>query len=73
MELSAHYNIAKSTTREWLKKYGQECQDKHSTQKNSESNFSSKIHQLNQMLREKDKEIDLLKKAAAFFAKKIDS
>lgn len=59
MELSADYNIAKSTTREWLKKYGQEYQDKHSTQKNSESNFVSKIHQLNQMLREKDKEIDL--------------
>lgn len=41
--------------------------------KNSESNFASKVHQLNQMLKEKDKEIDLLKKAAAFFAKKIDS
>lgn len=69
MELSAHYNIAKSTTREWLKKYGQECQDKHSTQKNSESNFSSKIHQLNQMLREKDKEIDLLKKSSSILCK----
>lgn len=33
LELSADYNAAKSTIREWSKKYGEECQYKHTTQK----------------------------------------
>lgn len=70
--LSADYNVTKSTIREWSKKYGEECQYKHTTQKTNESDSASEIRRLNQMLKEKDKEIEFLKKAAAFFAKEID-
>ena len=72
VELSADYNVAKSTIREWAKKYGEECQYKHTTSKTSESDSASEIRKLNQILKEKDKEIEFLKKAAAFFAKEID-
>ena len=73
VEIAAEYNIAKSTVSEWAKKYGEECQYKHTTQKTNESNSASEIQRLNQMLKEKEKEIEFLKKAAAFFAKEIDS
>lgn len=72
VELSADYNVAKSTILEWAKKYGEECQYKHTTLKTNESDSASEIRRLNQMLKEKDKEIEFLKKAAAFFAKEID-
>ena len=70
VELSAEYNVAKSTISEWAKKYGEECQYKNTTQKTNESDSASEIRRLNQLL--KDKEIEFLKKAAAFFAKEID-
>jgi transposase len=72
VELAAEYNVAKSTILEWAKKYGEECQYKNTTQKTDESDSASEIRRLNQMLKEKDKEIEFLKKAAAFFAKEID-
>ena len=72
VEIAADYNIAKSSVSEWARKYGEECQYKHTTQKTSESDSASEIRKLNQMLKEKDKEIEFLKKAAAFFAKEID-
>lgn len=72
VELSAEYNVAKSTISEWAKKYGEECQYKNTTQKTNESDSAKEIRRLNQMLKEKDKEIEFLKKAAAFFAKEID-
>ena len=72
VELSAKYNVAKSTISEWAKKYGEECQYKNTTQKTNESDSASKIRRLNQLLKDKDKEIEFLKKAAAFFAKEID-
>lgn len=72
VELAAEYNVAKSTIREWANKYGEECQYKNTTQKTSESDSASEIRRLNQILKEKDKEIEFLKKAAAFFAKEID-
>ena len=72
LELSAKYNVAKSTISEWAKKYGEECQYKNTTQKTNESDSASKIRRLNQLLKDKDKEIEFLKKAAAFFAKEID-
>ena len=71
-ELAAEYNVAKSTVTEWAKKYGEECQYKNTTQKTNESDSASEIRRLNQTLKEKDKEIEFLKKAAAFFAKEID-
>ena len=72
VELSAEYNVAKSTISKWAKKYGEECQYKNTTQKTNESDSAKEIRRLNQMLKEKDKEIEFLKKAAAFFAKEID-
>lgn len=72
-ELSADYNVAKSTLTGWVKKYGEECQYKTTTRNSLEEPESAKeIRRLNQLLHEKDKEIDFLKKAAAFFAKEID-
>lgn len=72
VEIAAEYNIAKSTVSEWARKYGEECQYKNTTKKASESESAREIRRLNQMLMEKDKEIEFLKKAAAFFAKEIN-
>lgn len=72
IEIAAEYNIAKSTVSEWAKKYGEECQYTNTTSKSNESESAKEIRRLNQMLKEKDKEIEFLKKAAAFFAKEID-
>ena len=72
VELAAEYNVAKSTITEWVKKYGEECQYTHTTSNSIENDSAREIRRLNQMLREKDKEIEFLKKAAAFFAKEID-
>ena len=72
VEIAADYNIAKSTISEWAKKYGEECLYKHTTAKKDENDSVSEIRRLNQELREKDKEIEFLKKAAAFFAREID-
>lgn len=70
--IAAEYNISKTTVREWAKKYGEECQYKNTTAKKPENDTAQEIRRLNQMLKEKDKEIEFLKKAAAFFAKEID-
>ena len=73
VEIATEYNIAKSTVSEWAKKYSEECQyKKNTTPKTSESDSAKEIRRLNQELRDKDKEIEFLKKAAAFFAKEID-
>ena len=70
VEIAADYNIAKSTVSQWVKQYKEECL--YTTNTTSESNEAKEIKKLNQMLKEKDKEIEFLKKAAAFFAKEID-
>ena len=70
VEIAADYNIAKSTVSQWVKQYKEECL--YTTNTTSESNEAKEIRKLNQMLKEKDKEIEFLKKAAAFFAKEID-
>ena len=72
IELAAEYNVAKSTILDWAKKYGEECQYTNTTSKYPESDSTKEIRRLNQMLKEKDKEIEFLKKASAFFAKEID-
>ena len=72
VEIAAEYNISKSTVSEWVRKYAEECQYKNTTTKVNESESYSEIRRLKQMLKEKDKEIEFLKKAAAFFAKEID-
>ena len=70
VEIAADYNIAKSTVSQWVKQYKEECL--YTTNTTSESNGAKEIRKLNQILKEKDKEIEFLKKAAAFFAKEID-
>lgn len=72
VQIAADYNVAKSTVSEWVKKYVEECQYKKNTTKTNESESAKEIRRLNKLLHEKDKEIDFLKKAAAFFAKEID-
>lgn len=69
-QLSAEYNVAKSTICQWVNKYQEECL--YTTSNTNESNEVKEIKRLNQLLNEKDKEIAFLKKAAAFFAKEID-
>ena len=71
-EIAAEYNIARSTALEWAKKYSKECQYMNTTLNFNEVKSAKEIRRLNQPLREKEKEIDFLKKAAAFFAKEID-
>ena len=73
-EIAADYNVAKSTLTGWVKKHGEECQYEKLPLKHhrKNSNLTKEIRRLNQLLHEKDKEIDFLKKAAAFFAKEID-
>lgn len=41
VELAADYNVAKSIITEWAKKYGEECQYKHTTQNSNESDSVS--------------------------------
>ena len=69
-QLSEEYNVAKSTICQWVNKYQEECL--YTTNNTNESNEVKEIRRLNQLLNEKDKEIALLKKAEAFFAKEID-
>ncbi len=61
-DIAAEYNISKTTVREWSKKYGKECQYKNTTTEKSESDTAQEIRRLNQLLKEKDKEIEFLKK-----------
>ena len=77
VQIAADYNIAKSTVSQWVNQYKEECL--YTTNTTSESNEAKEIRKLNQMLKEKDKEIEFLhqrralaKKAATFFAKEID-
>ena len=59
-ELSAEYNVAKSTILDWAKKYSDECHYKNTTSKNSEADAAKEIRRLNQQLKEKDKEAETL-------------
>ena len=71
-QIAADFNIAKSTVSEWAKKYSEECQYTTTNKSNIESESAKEIRRLNQKIKEQEKEIDFLKKAAAFFAKEID-
>lgn len=71
-QIATDYNIAKSTVSQWAKQYTGECLDTTSTYSTLESNEAKEIRRLHKLLNEKEKEIEFLKKAAAFFAKEID-
>lgn len=69
-QIAVEFNVAKSSVSKWVNEYKKECL--YTTSTTAESNEAKEIRRLNQLLNEKDKEIAFLKKAAAFFAKKID-
>ena len=69
-QLAVEFNVVKSSVSKQANEYREECL--YTTDTTSESNDAKEIRRLNQLLNEKDKEISFLKKAAAFFAKKID-
>ena len=69
-EMAADFNVAKSTIRAWAIKYSEECQYTNTTQSNEKT--AMEIRKLNKRIKEQEKEIAFLKKAAAFFAKEID-
>lgn len=58
VEIAAEYNISKSTVSEWARKYGEECQYKNTISKSNERESASEIRRLNQILKEKEKEIE---------------
>ena len=69
-QIAVEFNVAKSSVSKWVNEYKEECL--YTTSTTAESNEAKEIRRLNQLLNEKDKEIAFLKKAAAFFTKKID-
>lgn len=62
VKIAAEYDIAKSSVSEWAKKYSEECHYTNTTSKSTESDSAREIRRLNQMLKEKEKEIEFLKK-----------
>lgn len=68
--LSAEYGFAKSTYREWEKKYREECQEDEEAI--TELSLMEQNRMLKRQLAEQQKENEFLKKVAAFFAKEID-
>lgn len=69
--LEKEYGVAKSTISGWAKKYSEEC--RHASKSQPDNPYVKEIHDLNQKIAELEKENLFLKKAAAFFAKEIDS
>lgn len=67
--IAKEYNVSESALGRWVKMYSEECQY---TTKNNELTSIQEIKRLNKELKEKEKEIAFLKKAAAFFAKEVD-
>ncbi len=70
LQIAIDFNVAKSSISKWVNEYKEKCLYTIST--TAESNEAKEIRRLNQLLNEKDKEIAFLKKAVAFFTKKID-
>ena len=75
-EIGAEFNISKTSVRDWTKKYSEECQyttnNKNNNKTNNKSNidYVNEIKALNRQLKEKEKEIDFLKKAAVLCSKR---
>lgn len=70
-QLEKEYCVAKSTISGWVKKYSEEC--KYTSKSQSDNPYAKEIHNLNKKIAELKKENLFLKKAAAFFAKELDS
>jgi transposase len=68
-EIASEYNVSRSTISGWIDKLSDECQ--YTTSSTDES-LAKEVRRLNKELKEKEKEIEFLKKATAFFAKELD-
>ncbi len=67
--LAAEYKISKASVSNWIKQYRNECQSNPQSQKDLDTmELNRKLQKENAELK---KEIEFLKKAAAFFAKEI--
>ena len=72
--ITKEYGISKESVRRWCREFQKECQAQ-SLQKPSSANEADIMKEnlrLRKELVEKEKEIQFLKKAAAFFAREID-
>ena len=69
--LSEEYNLGQGTITYWLQQRRKECQTDTKVKEQTDAYEENK--RLRRELAEKEKEIAFLKKAAAFFAKEIDS
>lgn len=65
--LSEEYGYSIGVISGWVKKYRKECQDNQ--YKNETLKMMEENRRLREELEERKKEVDFLKKAAAFFAK----
>lgn len=68
--LTQEYNLGKGTLKYWLNQYQKEC--KVNPLKQEEADNFALTQRLRKENEELKKEIDFLKKAAAFFAKELD-
>ena len=67
--LTEEYHLGKGTITYWLKQYREECENNTTTKEQSDSYAESlRLRKENAELK---KEIEFLKKAAAFFAKEM--
>ena len=71
--LAEEYGVSKTSIKIWCKEFSEECQNKakkDSTAKN-ELELMKENRQLREKVSEYEKEVQFLKKAAAFFAREI--
>ena len=67
--LTEEYNLGRGTITYWLKQYREECENNKSTKEQSDS--YAETLRLRKEIAELKKENEVLKKAAAFFAKEV--
>lgn len=72
--LAEEYGVSKTSIKMWCKKFSEECQTKAKKDPNAKNELElmKENRRLREELAESRKENLFLKKAAAFFAKKID-
>lgn len=72
--ITAEYGVSKASISKWCAEFSEECQTQAITNPDSpnEAELMKENLRLRKELAEKEKEINFLKKAAAFFAKEID-
>ena len=72
--ITKEYGISKESVRRWCREFQKECQAQSLQNPSSanEADIMKENLRLRKELAEKEKEIQFLKKAAAFFAKEID-